>query len=147
MKFRSLQYIKLRSSDEDIPFLKKIHSLPEISHFISIDVSNYFNYVTTTDNVFYYKVIYDDQIVASIHMECAKTVLYISILTLPRYQNQGFATQIIEDIKVGNIIKNFNKIVVSIDRDNTASIRLFEKAGFILVDQEDELLNYSWIFP
>ena len=34
-----------------------LYDLPEISRFISIDKDNYFKYVTSTENVLYYKVI------------------------------------------------------------------------------------------
>ncbi len=147
MKNLPLKYIKLISSDEDIPFLKKVHSSPEISEFISIDTSNYFNYVTSSDNVFYYKVILENEIVASIHLESENSVLHISILTLPQYQKNGIATQIIDDVKAGRIIKDFHEITVSVDKDNIASIRLFKKSDFKLIFAEDELLIYSWVVP
>ncbi len=147
MKVHTLKYIKLIPSDADIPFLKKMHSLPEISEFISIETSNYFDYVANTDNVFYYKVVCENEIVASIHIENEDSVLHLSVMTLPQYQKNGIATQIIDDVKTGKIIKDFHKITVSADKTNSASIRLFEKAGFTLIGAEDELLFYSWDVP
>lgn len=42
--------------DKDIFLINEIHSKPEIKKYISIG-DNYFNYVTTTENVFFLKFI------------------------------------------------------------------------------------------
>lgn len=56
-----MNYIQITSErDKDIPYLLSVHKRPEISHFISIDGENYFYYVTTSENVFYFKVFMDD---------------------------------------------------------------------------------------
>ena len=39
---------------------------------------------------------------------------------------------------------DFDKIEVSIDKSNAASIKLFEKMNFKFVSVENELLNYAW---
>ncbi len=142
MKNYSLQYKQVLPNDKDIPLLFEIHKLPGISKFISIDNLNYFNYVTNTNNVYYYKVKYKDKIVSTVHIEKQENILYLSVLVLPKYQNKGFGTQILNDIKSKQIIQNFSKIIVSIDKENVSSIKLFEKAGFLLKFEEDELLEY-----
>ena len=37
-----------------------------------------------------------------------------------------------------------NRIEISIDETNTASLRLFENAGFIRESKEDELINFVY---
>ena len=44
----------LSQEDKDIFLINVIHSKPEIKKYISIG-DNYFNYVTTTENVFFLK--------------------------------------------------------------------------------------------
>ena len=48
------------------------------------------------------------------------------------------------DIQTDAFGLGFERIEVSIDQTNIASIRLFEKAGFVFVSQEEELKNYVW---
>ncbi len=147
MKKYRLRYVKVVAGDPDIPLLLKIHSLPSVSRFIAIDPAGYFDYVTNTANVFYYKAVLENEIVASLHLEYAGTLLYMSILTLPQHQSHGIATQILEDVKSGDLINGFHKIWVAIDKENMASIRLFERAGFALCGEEDGLCSYSWMAP
>ena len=68
----------------------------------------------------------------------------MDIMVIPTYQNKGIATKIIEDIQSGKLPFAFGKIEVSIDKSNTASIRVFEKMNFKFVSAESELLNYAW---
>ena len=50
---------------------------------------------------------------------------------------------------VNNIQNNmsgldYERIEISIDETNVASLRLFENAGFIRVSKEDELINFVY---
>ncbi len=143
MNSNPLQYVKLTPCDEDIPYLLEVHRRPDISRFISIEDHGYFHYVTSTDHVGYYKVLHQNRIAATIHVETQAETLYLSILTLPEYQNRGIATQILKDIKSKKLVRDFSKIQVSIDKDNISSIKLFEKAGFVLSREEENLLEYD----
>ncbi len=140
-----LHYIKLTPDDGDIAFLLKIHSIPEIFRFIGIDEQHYFHYVTNTENVYYFKVVFENHIVASVHIEIREDILYLSLLTIPEYQNKGFGAQILEDIKSQRLAQGFSKIIVSIDKANIPSIKLFEKAGFVLSREDDDLLEYCLV--
>ena len=131
-------------NDPDIPYLVEIINLPEISRFISIDKNNYWTYVTKAENVFYFKVFENNVLVAATHCEILNQILYMDIMVIPTYQNKGIATKIIEDIQSGKLPFAFGKIEVSIDKSNTASIRVFEKMNFKFVSAESELLNYAW---
>ena len=134
----------ISTNDPDIPYLASILKLSENAKFISIDESNYWNYVTQTENVFYYKVFLNNELVASTHCEISNKTLYMDIMVIPQHQRKGIATAILSDILSGKLLLDFNKIEVAIDEQNTASIKLFEKMNFKFVSKEDELLNYTY---
>lgn len=134
----------LNINDTDIPYLSSILQLPDVSKFIRIDESNYWNYVTQTENVFYYKVFLNNELVAATHCEISNSTLFMDIMVIPHHQRKGIATAILSDILSGKLQLNFNKIEVAIDEQNTASIKLFEKMNFKFVSKEDELLNYTY---
>lgn len=50
----------------------------------------------------------------------------------------------LKDIQAGKFELDFDKIQVSIDEKNTASIKLFESAGFVCVGKNTELLEYEY---
>ena len=130
--------------DKDIFLINEIHSKPEIKKYISIE-DNYFNYVTTTKNVFFYKVYKERNFVGIIHLEKNDNIIYMDILIFPEFQKSGLGTIVINDIKDDIFNLSFKKIKVSIDENNIPSLRLFEKAGFKFVSQEDELKNYEYL--
>ena len=130
--------------DADIPLILSVYKQPSISQFISIDEENYWKYITDTDNVYFYKIYKDDILVSTIHLESNNRVLYMSVVVFPEYQKQGIATTILKDIQAGKTGLDFNKIQVSIDEKNTASLKLFESAGFICVNKDEELLEYEY---
>ena len=134
----------ISTNDSDIPYLSSILQLPDVSKFIKIDESNYWNYVTQTENVFYYKVFLNNELVASTHCEISNKTLYMDIMVIPQHQRKGIATSILSDIMSGKLQLDFDKIEVSIDEQNIASIKLFEKMNFKFVSKEDELLNYTY---
>ncbi len=135
----------VNTNDPDISYLASILKLPEIARFISIDENNYWNYVTQTENVFYFKVLDNDNLVATTHFEISDKVLYMDIMVIPQYQGKGIATEILIDIQSGKLSLDFDKIEISIDETNVASIALFEKMNFVFVSKQDELLNYVYV--
>ena len=50
-------------------------------------------------------------------------------------------TDLIEDIQNDIFKLNYNKIEISIDETNSASLKLFEDAGFTRTSKDDELIN------
>jgi L-amino acid N-acyltransferase YncA len=68
----------------------------------------------------------------------------MDIMVIPQYQKNGIATAILHDIISGNLQLAFDRIEVAIDKQNTASIKLFEKMNFVFLSQENELLNYTY---
>ena len=112
--------------DEDIPTILSVYRQPSISRFISIDEENYWKYITSTDNLYFYKIYKDDILVSTIHLESDNRVLYMSVVVFPEYQKQGIATTILKDIQTRKIGLDFDKIQVSVDEKNIYSLKLFE---------------------
>ena len=131
--------------DKDIPYLNTILEMPQISRYISVDKENFWRYVTETENVFYYKVYEKDALVGAVQLELAGEVLYMDIMVIPEFQRRGFGTSIIRDIQNGALPLSFERIEISIDERNIASIKLFENMGFEFISHDDELLNYIYI--
>ena len=68
----------------------------------------------------------------------------MDILIIPEFQRMGFATRVIEDIQNDIFGHSYDRIEISIDESNIASLKLFENAGFTFVSKEDELLNFVY---
>lgn len=140
----NLIFTRLSSrEDPDIRQIAAVHELPEIARYISLS-DNYFDYVTNHANVFFYKVHKNGELVGTIHLEEASKTLYMDILVFPEYQKQGIGTSILADIQHDVFGLDYEIIEVAIDQTNVASMKLFEKAGFVFVSQEDELRNYVY---
>ncbi|MBQ8622365.1 MAG: GNAT family N-acetyltransferase [Oscillospiraceae bacterium] len=141
MTYRLIKHI----DDEDIPLINSVYRLPLISRFISINETNYWKYVTGTYNVWFYKIFENNCLVATIHLELSNRVLYMDIVVFPEYHNNRIATRVLNDIIEQKLFIDFDKIRVSIDEENVASLKLFENAGFICVGQDEELREYEYI--
>ncbi len=129
--------------DADIPHLIEVYKLPGISQFLSISDS-YFQHVTSTANVYFYKIYFKEVLIGAIHLEKNDDLLYMDILIFPEFQRQGFATRVIKDIQNDIFGLRYERIEISIDERNSASIKLFINAGFSFFSREDELLNYIY---
>ncbi len=132
-------------NDALISTILSVYKLPSIAQFISIDETNYWNYVTSTKNVWFYKIFKDNCLIATIHLEIYDRTLCMDVVVFPEYQKKGIATEILKDIQNGKLGIDFDKIQVSIDEKNIASIKLFENAGFLCVAKDEELLDYMFI--
>ena len=141
----SLSYKKMTlENDADISQLLEIYNFPIISQFISIG-DNYSHYVTSSENVYFYKVYESEKLIGAIHLEKNEHLLYMDILIFPKFQRMGFGTKVLKDILNDTFRLGYDRIEVSIDNSNLASVKLFENAGFSFVSQDDELLNYVYI--
>lgn len=140
-----MKYVQITSEkDNDIPYLISIHKIPEISHFISINEENYFHYVTTTENVFYFKVYKNDDLVGTVHCELFDKMVCMSILVIPIFQKRGIGTAILYDIQNGVLPLTYTHIRVSIDKFNSSSLRLFKKMDFTKISEEEDLIDFIW---
>ena len=143
-KLKNLKYLKMVSeNDIDLFQIKQKYNDLNVSKYLSVS-DNYFRYVTSTKNVFYYKVFNNEQLIGTLHIEKQENVLNLAILVFPEFQNAGYGTKIIKDVQNDIFKFNFEKIEISIDKENFASIKLFEKTGFKLLSEEGELLNYFY---
>jgi len=139
-----LTYKRMRhAADPDIPQLLEAYRSPEIAQYLSIG-DNYFPYVTSSKDVHYFKVCTEEAFVGAIHLEQQERVLYMSILVFPVHQRKGLGTCILRDILSDHFGLGFDRIEVSIDEENTPSLRLFERSGFIQTGREDELIQYTY---
>jgi len=142
---REMYYKRITSTnDADIPYLTFILKSPEISRYISIAENSYWEYVTTQEQVYYFKVYRNDALIGAIHCEIENLILYMDIMVFPKYQRQGIATAIMEDILQGNLSLEFDTMEVFVDESNAASKKLFEKIGFTPISCEDELIHYTY---
>ena len=130
--------------DEDIPTILSAYRQSSISRFISIDEENYWIYITSTDNVYFYKVYKDNVLVATMHLELSDCVLYMSVVVFSEHQKQGLATAMLKYIQAGKLGINYKKIKVSIDEKNIASLKLFKNVGFVCTGKDEELFEYEY---
>ncbi len=133
----------LDKNDIDMVNIKAMHSEPTILKYISIS-EMYFDYVTNTENVVYYKIFINSKLIGGIHSEILNDIMNISICILPEYRKQKFASLAIEKL-IASVKNSISKIQVSIDETNVASIKLFEHLGFKKDKQEDELIDYVYV--
>ena len=133
----------LDENDIDVLKLKTIYQLPEVSRYISIS-DNYFCYVTSSADVYFYKLYNGDNQIGAIQLEKQGDLLYMSILIFPQFQGKGFATEVINDIKKDILKLDYKKIEVSVDEENIASLRVFTKAGFTKVSKCGVLINFVY---
>ena len=140
----SLTYKKMIfENDVDVPQLVEIYHTPEIAQYLKIS-DNYFHYVTNNENVHFYKVYKNGEMIGTTHLEQQGIVLFMDVLVFPKFQRVGLGTQIIRDIQDDIFQLGYENIEISIDEANTASLRLFENAGFVFTSKEDELLNFVY---
>ncbi len=137
-----LDFILLQRNDSDIPVLKKFHILRSVKKFISIS-KNYFDYVTETENVFYYKILLNSKLIGGIHFEIHDIKMYISLFILPDYRNCGYGKASVKYV-LDNFTDKIEVVEVAVDEENYSSIRLFEGLGFKFTEKDGNL--YTYIF-
>ena len=139
-----LSYKRIISEDDvDIPKLIVTYKKPEIVRYISIS-ENYFRYVTENDEVYFYKIYESNKLIGATHIEKQGTTLFMDILVFPEFHRLGLGTKILKDIQDDIFGFHFERIEISIDEKNTASLKLFENAGFIRISKDDELINLTY---
>ena len=139
-----LTYERLLAADDPaIPELTAVYHTPEVAQYLSIS-DNYFHYVATSEGIYFYKVHDNSQLIGTLHLEKQGPSLYMSVLVLPAYQQMGYGTQILRDVKRDAFGLDCQHIEVSIDVRNSVSLRLFRKAEFVCTAQEGELLTFVY---
>ena len=135
-----IKLVPLKQDDPDLDDLIRIHNEPSVSSYISIS-DNYFNYVTKTKNVCFYKIITDGILSGGIHSEIHSKTMYLSICVDEKYRRLGIAEKALKII-ISIIPSAVKTIEVSIEETNMPSIELFQELGFQVSGQEDELVTY-----
>lgn len=135
----NIELVPLLPKDEDITELMRIHASPSVKKYISIS-ENYVNYVTNTDGVIYFKILWNDILVGGIHCEYADKTMFISICIDKIYRRQGIAKAAINQLLLTQT-KDVDVIEVSIDETNVPSFSLFQELGFSQTGKEDELIT------
>ncbi len=131
-------------TDSEISKLISIFNLPDVSRYYEINSKNYFTYVTNTPDVYFYKAYENNELIGVFHLEKSEENLYLSIVVFPEFQNKGKASKILEDIKNNIFGLEYCKIEVAINDDNIASLKLFEKQGFVFDSKDGGLLTYVY---
>ena len=140
-----MKFVLLRSvNDIDMAKIQSVYDHFSISRFMSIDKDNYWHYITETENVYFYKVYNHTKLVSTIHCELHDRVLHLAVAVFPEYQNMGLGVTILKAIQNGNLDISFDKIHASIELQNIASRKLFEKVGFSCIGKDAELFEYEY---
>ena len=135
-----IELVPLKCSDSDLDTLIRIHQEPSVSRFISIS-DDYFNYVTETEGVCYYKIMTDGVLTGGIHSEINDKTIYLSVCIDEKYRRLGIAEESLK--KLFSILPSVvNTIEVSIEEANIPSVRLFQKLGFQFSERDHELITY-----
>lgn len=130
----------LSTNDSDIIALESAYRTTDTARFLSIS-DGYFDYVTSTDNVHFYKVYMSDVLVGTLHLETEGEVLFMSILVFSEYRGKGIGKEALRNVQIDSFRLGFERIEVSVDEKNTASLQLFEGAGLLRISKEDELIS------
>jgi RimJ/RimL family protein N-acetyltransferase len=85
----------------------------------------------------------DDKYIGFIGFLNYNNDIYISININPDFRGNGYGSKILKEVL--NKIEYGITINAEIIKDNLASIKLFEKCGFKLVNTDDDLLIYQWL--
>lgn len=130
----------LSEYDTDILRMKTAYRNRDIAQYLDMNES-FFRYVTTTETVYYFKVYENGVLIGTLHLEKQGNLLWAAVLVFSEYQRRGLGTRIVKDLQSGVLGLDYEVIEVSVDEKNAASLKLFEKAGFVRVSQEDELIH------
>ena len=135
-----IELVPLKPGDPDLDELLRIHQEPSVSRFISIS-DNYFNYVTETEDVCYYKIITNERLAGGLHSEIHSETVYLSICVDEKYRRLGIAEK---SLKIFfSIMPSYIKTIeASIEETNIPSVLLFQKLGFQVSEQDNELITY-----
>lgn len=71
----------------------------------------------------------------------SKTVMEIMINVAPAYRRTGTGTAALEALKPYMKTKGADALIADIRKENAASRRLFEKAGFALLHEREEIIE------
>lgn len=135
-----IDLIPLTATDREIPELLNMYNIPSTEIYISIS-DDYFDYVTGTEGIVYYKIVEDGILTGGIHCEIDGKTMYLSICVKEEYRRRGIAEAALRKLLFA-LPEKVNIIEVSIDETNIASQLLFQKLGFTKFSRDYELIIY-----
>lgn len=130
----------LAVTDKDFTRIVQIHNQLSVKKYIKIS-DQYFDYITNTEGVVYYKIIVDDLVVGGIHTETSNDVMFLSICVDEKYRCRKISTAALTQL-FDVLPSTVKKIEVSVDIENVPSNSLFQKLGFTQTSRENELNTY-----
>jgi ribosomal protein S18 acetylase RimI-like enzyme len=65
------------------------------------------------------------------------------IQLLPRFQGQGIGTAIIEELKAQTVAAGLT-LDLAVEKDNPRARRLYERQGFVRIDETDQEFKLRW---
>jgi RimJ/RimL family protein N-acetyltransferase len=138
-----IQYIDLNVDNKT--YFDVLKSDQSINQYIHVDdIELYVDYLLKTSNVKYKFVIHNGVLVGALHIETVEKVGTFSIEILSEFQKRGIGYQILTDLKQNRFKLDINAYIVYIESDNLNSIKLFEKAEFLLDGIQDNLRKYVY---
>lgn len=140
MNTSSVELERAVRGDTDLDELLRISREPSVLRYLSLS-DNYFNYVTETEGVYYYKIMVDGVPVGGIHGETDGNVLYLSVCVSEKYRRLGIAeTSLMKYFAM--LPDTVKTIEVGIEETNIPSRCLFEKLGFRAAEWDQGLITY-----
>ena len=119
--------------DESDKF-QKWYEVSSVRRWVPIeDWTGYFEAVSDLKHYYLYSVYDKDQLIAAISAEIIDNTAAICLVVDPALHGLGFGTLILQDMqyKTRKLFGNIHGYVAGIFPGNIASIKCFEKAGFI----------------
>lgn len=137
----NLKYVRLNKTNTYlIDDLKNDHTINEFIH-----ISDHFvEYLLSSDEILYLYIYVNDTLAGALHIERKDGIGTFSIEIMQKYQRQGIALTVLNDLKDNKFGLDINQYKITIELNNESSLGLFKKAGFIHTGSEDNLLIFEW---
>lgn len=109
------------------------------------DHKNWFRTKLNDDNCIFYVVRNNDNLVAQIRFDKSEQETKISISISPSFRGRGIGVNLLKESSQ-KVIKEekIKKIVAYVKNENVASKNIFEKAGYILKEENPEKRRYEY---
>lgn len=128
-------YPMMKLHNETCDFYHDTHKVTLAQH------SAFFRHFMADSRQYGYAIYIDNMVVGFVRMNAKK----ISIAVQETARKRGIAFEALTMFLQSPEVKKETKVIAEIKPDNTASIRLFEKAGFVLVKTYKTKLVYEYV--
>jgi len=141
MIFKKLEYQHLAE-------IKNWAGHESIKNWIAIeDWDTYYEYAINEPATFLFALYDNNNFIGELTAEKddENKCLYIALTINPKFQNRGFGVRVLNYFKENAkcLVEGESKYIsVGIDKNNIASIKCFEKAGYVYQDEDEEINNY-----